>query len=131
MARPGVDVHIPTGGRPGERPKAREPKGSFHLDVRKREKIFMFIYRYRLLSAARKQGCFGRQKNNLRDSEFCLWSDKGSCSLPAIFRFCDYCISQRRRKLEKRQAKKCVVVPRKKGTSSSLQLFFRIWSPLS
>ena len=55
LARPGVDVHIPTGGRPGER----------------------------------------------------------------------------RMKLEKRQAKKCVVVPRKKGTSSSFQLAFRILSPLS
>ena len=32
-ARPGVDIHLPTGGRPGERPTVWEPDGSFHLDV--------------------------------------------------------------------------------------------------
>ena len=44
LARPGGVVHIPSGGRPGARPKARGPKGSFHLDVIKRERIFIDVH---------------------------------------------------------------------------------------
>ena len=51
----------------GERPTAREPEGSFRIDVvkYKRENIFIFILRYRLLSVARRQVRFASKKDTM------------------------------------------------------------------